>query len=178
MKKLLLVLVSFVVFSALHGQSYLGFVSKSVNLREGPGKEFNILLTLNAGTKIFIISQQAENEFLNVIDIESGTEGYVHRNYAKAEEAVYTPPGSVFSSTGQITDENPVLTVTNNTSKVLTLKLNKLAFTFTAGETRAVSVHPGIYRVIASAPRVIPMTGTGKLEKNLSYSWRFYLKDE
>ena len=71
MKKLLLFLVSFVVFSALHGQSYLGFVSKSVNLREGPGKEFNILLTLNAGTKIFIISQQAENEFLNVIDIET-----------------------------------------------------------------------------------------------------------
>lgn len=178
MKKILVITYLLIAMVTVHGQSYLGFVSKTANLREGPGKEFNILLTLNAGSKIFIISLDEENEFLNVIDIESGTEGFVHRNFAKAEDVIYTSPGSIFSATGKINDENPVLTITNNTTKILTLKLNKQVFTFEAGETRAISVLPGSYSVMASAPRVIPMTGTDRLEKNLSYRWSFYLKDE
>ena len=178
MKKILVITYLLIAMVTVHGQSYLGFFNKTANLREGPGKEFNILLTLNAGSKIFIISLDEENEFLNVIDIESGTEGFVHRDFAKAEDVIYTSPGSIFSATGKIDDENPVLTVKNNTSKILTLKLNKLVFTFRAGETRAISIPPGSYRVIASAPRVIPMTGTDRMEKNLSYRWSFYLKDE
>jgi uncharacterized protein YgiM (DUF1202 family) len=58
-------------------------VNKEVNLREGPGKEFAILNTLQQGQQLFIVSTESENDFLNVIDIKTNTEGYVHRSFIK-----------------------------------------------------------------------------------------------
>jgi uncharacterized protein YgiM (DUF1202 family) len=68
---------------SLFSQSYLGWANKQVNLREGPSKEFAILKTLQQGQQLFIVSTEAENDFLNVIDIKTNTEGYVHRSFIK-----------------------------------------------------------------------------------------------
>ena len=37
--------------------SYLGWISKSVNLRSGPSKEFAIIKRLDQGKQIFIVSE-------------------------------------------------------------------------------------------------------------------------
>ena len=59
--------------------SYLGWISKSVNFRSGPSKEFAIIKRLDQGKQIFIVSDVPQNGYLNIIDIESNTEGYVYK---------------------------------------------------------------------------------------------------
>ena len=80
----LFLLISMVGFS----QSYIGWINKQVNFREGPGTENSIIKSLKPGTQIFIVSTTAENNYLNIIDIETNKEGYVHKSYIRLGEVV------------------------------------------------------------------------------------------
>ena len=45
------------------GQAYLGTITQQVNFREGPGKVYNVINSLKAGTQIFIVSLETDNDF-------------------------------------------------------------------------------------------------------------------
>lgn len=76
---LLFILFSFSGFS----QSYLGNITKQVNFREGPGSDYEIIKSLKPGSQIFISSLDTDDDFFNIVDIESDIEGYVHKSYVK-----------------------------------------------------------------------------------------------
>jgi hypothetical protein len=174
-KSITIFVLLFVNLSLFFSQAYLGTITKQVNFRTEPDKSSDIIKSLRAGTQIFIISTELENDFYNVIDIASNKEGYVHKSFVKLGEFVSKNDGGLFSPAGQSTSYDPELSVYNNTSKTLTLKLNSNKYTFYPNERKVITLSPGYYDYRASAPGVIPDIGNESVAGNMKYSWEFYI---
>lgn len=177
LKKIILFLVlltSSVVFS----QSYLGWVTKQVNFRQGPGTDYSVIASLKPGTQIFIVSIETDNDFYNIIDIATDKEGYIHKSFVKIGEIVEKNERGMFTPKGKTASYNPQLEIFNNTTLTLTLKLNNETYAFSPKQRRTLTLSPGNYNYRASAPGVIPNIGTENIENNMDYSWQFYIVTE
>lgn len=156
-------------------QSYLGSITKQVNFREGPGTDYNVISSLKAGTQIFIVSLETENDFYDIIDIRTNKEGYVHKSFIKIGKQVKENDPGVFTPSGETTSYNPEVEVFNNTNLTLTLKLDAESYSFSPKEKRTITLSPGAISYRASAPGVIPNIGTEHLKSNEGYTWQFYI---
>lgn len=176
MKKLAFIgLLIFALVDLSYSQSYLGWVNKSVKLREGPGTEYSVLMTLKAGSQIFLYSLETENDFYYVIDLETNTEGYIPSTIVKLGDIVPRSSTGIFSPSGRISEYNPELKIFNDTRYNMTLRLNELSYDFLPNETKRLTVSPGSYEFFASAPGVIPTFGSELLQSNTAYDWHFYV---
>lgn len=144
-------------------------------MREGPGKDYDVITQLKPGSQIFIISIEAENDFYNIIDIRTNKEGYVHKSFVKRGKQVKESDKGIFTPSGETTSYNPEVEIYNNTSLNLTLKLNDDNYSFSPKEKRTITITPGNIRFRASAPGVIPYIGSELLQSNQGYSWQFYI---
>ncbi len=175
MKKKVLLLFLILVTNAIYSQSYLGTITKQVNFRAGSSSSDQIISSLKAQAQIFIISLDTDNDYYNIIDINTDKEGYVHKSFVKVGKLVNKSNESVFTPDGQTSNYNSEVKIFNNTRKTLTLKLNTELFYFSPYETKNINLTPGEYDFRASAPRVIPYIGTEILNSNQGYSWQFYI---
>jgi hypothetical protein len=170
-------LITFLIFITFQsfGQSYLGWVTKQVNFRQGPGTEYDIIKPLVPGTQIFIVSIVPENDFYNIIDIKTDLEGYIHKSYVKIGQFVKKNEGGIFTPSGKSDTYNSDVEIFNSTTSTLTLKMNSITYSFSPNETKKISFSPGNYEYRASAPGVIPDIGSESLVSNMIYSWKFYI---
>jgi hypothetical protein len=165
-------LAAFSVFS----QSYIGYVTQTANLRQGPGTDYGVITALGAGSTIFIVSAAPQNDFYNVIDVASNTEGYLHRSFARLVEEVEPIKGEVFSYGGSGDLGGKVeIEIFNNTRLRLSVKIDDKIFTFSPNETKTISIESGSINFRASAPGVLPAIGREHLSRNSRYSWEFYI---
>jgi uncharacterized protein YgiM (DUF1202 family) len=178
MIRLLFSLAFFLISICSISQSYLGTVTKQVNFREGPGKDYSVIASLQQGTQIFIISLEAEDDFYNVIDIETDREGFIHKSFIEVGERIQENESGLFVPSGKTATYNPSIEIFNNTSRTLTLKLNSSNYLFSPMEKKNLTLTPGAQNYRASAPGVIPNIGTEYLNSNMSYSWQFYIVTE
>lgn len=156
-------------------QSYLGWVTQQVNLRQGPGINYSIITSLKPKTQIYIVSLETENDFYNVIDIATNNEGYIHKSLVKLGEVVVENEKGMFTSSGKILTYDPEIEIFNNTNLTLTLKLNSEKYTFLPKQRKIINAKPGMFNYRASAPGVIPIIGTEYAESNTHYIWEFYV---
>lgn len=173
-KTLFILLLTLTPFSGF-SQSYLGWVTNQVNLREGPGTNYSVISSLKSGTQIFIISIDTENNFYNIVDIATNKEGYIHKSYVKLGELVEENESGLFTPSGRTSAYNPEIEIFNNTSLTLTLKLNSETYNFSPRQKRTLTLSPGSYSYRASAPGVIPDIGKEYIESNMGYTWQFYI---
>ncbi len=178
MKKLILLIFLFLTSLAGFSQSYLGWVTSQVNFRQGPGTDYVVISSLQAGSQIFIVSLDTENDFYNVIDIASDKEGYIHKSFVKLGQEVEKNEKGMFTPSGKTSTYNPEIEIFNNTSLTLTLKLNSETYSFYPQQKRTIILSPGSYNYRASAPGVIPNIGTEYMESNMGYTWQFYIVTE
>jgi uncharacterized protein YgiM (DUF1202 family) len=178
MKKIILLL--FLIFTYVTGssQSYLGQVTKQVNFREGAGTDYPVISSLKAGTQIFIVSLETENDFYNIIDIANDREGYIHKTFVKIGKEIEKNEEGMFTPIGQTTNYNPEIEIYNNTKLTLTLKLNSQTHSFTPQQKKTITISPGICNYRASAPNVIPNFGSENIQSNHDYTWQFYIITE
>jgi hypothetical protein len=176
LKKGIFLLIFTITWMTGFSQSYIGWVTKQVNFREGPGKEYKVLSLLKPGTQIFIISIDTANDFYNIIDIETDKEGYIHKSFVKLGEKVKKNDAGMFVPSGKTSEYNPEIEIFNNTSLPLTLKLNNEMYLFSSRQKRTITLSPGAYDYRASAPGVIPNIGTESMESNMNYTWEFYIE--
>jgi len=169
-----LLIILLTAYSTLFSQSYTGITTRQVNLRSGPGTNFEKLASLPPGSQIFIASLIAENDFYTIIDIKTNIEGFVHRDYVKIKALVPVDSG-VFTKNGQIESSNPLVEVYNRTNLDLTLKMNNDYHYFKPYERKSLNFEPGVYTCRASAPGVQPYLAKENLGSNQSYSWEFYI---
>lgn len=174
MKKIYNLILIFIC-SISFGQSYLGKTTKQVNFRSEPNTESKILSSLMKDQDVFIVSLVTENDFYNIIDIKTNTEGYVHKSFIRIGNLITKSKENVFQPSGKISNYNPEVEIFNDTNKSLTLKLNNEYFYFRPFETKNINLDPGEYDFRASAPGVIPYIGSEKLISNQGYSWKFYI---
>ncbi len=174
MKKWIFILCLFIVSSGFC-QSYLGWVTKQANFRTGPGKTYDVISTLKAGSQIFIVSLVTENDYYNIIDIATDKEGYLHKSLVNIGQVVERNDGGIFTPIGKTSNYNPQLEIFNNTSLTLTLKMNTTTYYFTPKQRKTLTLSPGSYSYRASAPGVIPYFGTEYIQNNMQYDWEFYI---
>lgn len=175
-KLLYTLLIILATFKISLSQSYLGWITKQVNFRTEPDKTAEVISSLKAGTQIFIISSETENDFYNIIDITTNKEGYVHKSFVKLGEYIPKNEGGLFSPEGSSSSYNPEVAIYNRTSKTLTLKLNSEIYTFSPSERKTITLSPGFYDYRASAPGVLPNIGSESMKSNMKYSWEFYIQ--
>ncbi len=175
MSKLIFAALFFLISAFSFSQSYLGWATKQVNFRNGPGTEFAVISSIPAGSQIFIISTESVNDFYNIIDIATDKEGYIHKSYVKIGDEVKINSEGVFQFSGKSNSSNATLEIFNNTDITMTLTLNKERFSFSPHEKRSIEYKPGKWNYRASAPGVIPDIGTEVLQGNSVYQWEFYI---
>jgi len=179
MKKLnFFILLLLVISTRLFSQAYLGYTNDIANLRGGAGTEYSILRELPKFNNLFIFSKTLDNNYYHVIDIETSTEGYVFKDYVEFDKVIPKSSEKIFQPSGKISSLNPEISITNQTNLELTLILNNSNYTFNANETRRISVAAGNYDFVASCPGVIPYYGSDLLEKNILYTWQFYIMEK
>lgn len=164
-------LISVVSFS----QSYLGWITSKVNFRELPSKEASIIGSLIPGTQIFIVSLETDDDFYNIIDIKTNTEGYVNKRFVKIGKLLKENEQGIFTPNGQSTSSDPEIEIFNNTKIILTLKLNSENYSFSPHEKRTLTMPAGTISYRASAPGVIPNFGSETIRGNQGYTWQFYI---
>ena len=175
LKFLLLQLTILFIGLTSYSQSYLGTISKQVNLREGPGTEYQTLASLKPKTQIFIVSLETEDDFYSVIDIATNKSGYVHKSYVTVGKVLPSSKGGLFTPSGSSGQEAPDVEIFNNTNRTMTLKLNSESHIFNPKEKKTLTLSAIQYSFIASAPGVIPNYGSETLESNTRYTWQFYI---
>lgn len=156
-------------------QSYLGQTTKQVNLREGPGTEYQILRSLPQGNQLFVVIDEVENDFYPVVDIGSNVEGYVHRSFVKLIRILEENREGVFTPTGRTSSNLAELEIYNRTELILTLKMDEQTYTFSPHERTTLKVQPRRYSYRASAPGVLPDFGSETIDSGTAYSWEFYI---
>ena len=175
MKKIIILMIFSLSSIFCFSQSYLGWTTKQVNFREGPGTDYKVISSLNPGTQIFISSLETENDFYSVIDIETNTEGYVYKSFVKIGEQIQENDQGIFTPTGETTSYNPEVEIFNNTTLTLTLKLNSQIYNFSSKEKRTITITPGRSSYRASAAGVLPNIGSEDFKSNQGYTWEFYI---
>lgn len=175
MKKLSFFIFFLLMTSAVFSQSYLGWVTKQVNFRNGPGTDYEVISALNPGEQIFIVSLETKNDFYNIVDIATDKEGFVHKSFVRIGEIVEKNESGMFTPSGKTTTFDSEIEIFNNTLLTLTLKLNSATYNFSPKQKRMITLSPGTYNYRASAPGVIPNIGTEYMESNMGYTWQFYI---
>ena len=160
---------------AAMAQSYLGQTTKQVNLREGPGTDYQVLRSLPQGSQLFVVIDEVENDFYPVVDIGSNVEGYVHRSFVKLIRILEENREGVFTPTGKTSGTLAELEIYNRTELILTLKMGEETYIFKPHERTTLSVQPRKYSYRASAPGVLPDFGSETVDSGTSYSWEFYI---
>jgi hypothetical protein len=75
MKKKVLLLFLILISNVIYSQSYLGTINKQVNFGAVSSSSDNIISYLKVQTQIFIISLETDNDYYNIIDINTDKEG-------------------------------------------------------------------------------------------------------
>lgn len=175
-KKLLLLCLFLISISSVYSQHYLAKTIKSVNLRESASVDADILKKLNVNKDIFVFEEETENDFYHIIDIESDTEGYVHKDYLKLIKPMSRNQGKTFTKDNDIEEYDSKIKIQNDTNRNLTLRLNSTIYTFTPYERKEIDLSPGFYTILASSPGVTPYSGGDDVISNSSYSWKFFIR--
>lgn len=132
--------------------------------------------TLSRGDRLVILSRTKTRNWVNVIDLNSGKEGWVYVSHVKI---YYTriPKSSlpVFQERRIASDHNPEITVKNDTDRTLTLRVGEEVYTIEAYSTRTLYLTEGTYRFYASVPRAYPLIGEKYWSRGYGYSWTFYI---
>ena len=175
-----IVVLSFLLVCAhlsVVGQAYLGRIScpTTVNMRNGPGKDYDVVKSLKNGTQVFVSSRDDDNGFYNVIDIRTNREGYVHKSFIRLGQIVEARTDGIFNRQGESSSEESELEVYNRSSKQLTLKLNTASYSFAPYQRKTISLPAASYSFRASAPGVIPYIGSDRIDAGGNYSWEFYI---
>ena len=156
-------------------KSYIGWITKTVNFREGPSSGYSIIKTLVPGTSIFIVSNIASNDYYSIIEIESNTEGFVHKSYVEFGDEVKVDEKGILTSSGKSGNSQAGVEIFNDTNVTMTLKLNNINYTFSPKQKKTIYVQPGKYNCRASAPGVRPYISVENLDGYNNYSWKFYI---
>ena len=175
MKRIILLSILLYFSSLSFSQSYLGLITSKAFLREKPSTDASVIGSLMKGSQIFIVSIDSDNEYYNVIDIKTNKEGYVKKKYVKIGKLLKENEQGIFTPNGRSSTYDPEIEIFNNTSIILTLKLNSQIYSFDPHEKRTLTVTSGSVSYRASAPGVIPNFGSESIEGNHSYSWEFYI---
>jgi hypothetical protein len=148
--------------------------SQTADLVDMQGKT---LLQMSNNDELAIIKRPDSGEYVRVIHLESGRNGYVLKKnvslyYTRKPKTSESP----FSERRTGSYKNPEITVSNTTDRILYLTVGSTELELASGTTRTITLEEGSYDFFASAANVRPLIGNKYYSKGVAYSWTFYIK--
>lgn len=132
--------------------------------------------TIPAGGVIILLQRKHSTGFLNVLDVETGKVGWI---YYKDVKIYFTQKprqdGNMFRATPSNNNQPPEVTITNNTDRILTIKLGDENYTIQPSSFLKISLSRGVYDFYAFAPRAYPLIGSKSFDTGYRYTWTFYI---
>lgn len=116
-----------------------------------------------------------KGEWYNVIDIDSGVEGWVHGSLIDIHYTKERKKANIFT-TEKISTIQPEVVIRNDSYKDLTLKVGNNTYVIEKHSEKAMLIDTGTFNYYASAPGVIPAIGEQTFEAGYRYSWRFWIE--
>lgn len=160
----------------VYGKAYLAYTNATVSMKEGAGTNYNTVETLKPGTVVVIDTREANGDYYYATNFDTGSEGYISKSKVSPYEIIPESDGSFFQET-KISDYNqdPLVEITNNTSKNIKLKLNGTTYKINAYNKIEITIPQGQYNFKATAPGVMPDIGSKTFRVNYKYTWNFYI---
>ena len=156
---------------------YIAQVTKDINLREGPGTDYDVVTRIPRGGYVFLSTADAGNSFRKVLYVDKNEFGYVSKNYLTNFSKVEVDASGNLHVESKNYKTTADIKIENRTNKTATIAIGSLTYTFSPYQTRIIKdIKPGRYKTMASSPGVMPYVGYDTVEGGYEYSWVFYIK--
>ena len=133
-----------------------------------------MLSQLVPGDWCVLVSRATTNGWLPVIRLSSGRQGWVRPERLALHYTSHPNPSVDLEAGATGTDDQPALSVENDTDKDLYLHVQGTPeVVISARTSRSLNVLPGVWNYNASAANVIPAFGNHAFIKGVDYSWSF-----
>lgn len=132
---------------------------------------------LKKGDQLVLLNRMKRRNWINVIDLDSGSEGWVYVSHVRiyyTRNPKSTVP--VFRETRVDSDLEPEIIIKNDTNRLLTLRIGSTVYKIEGYTTRTLYLTSGTYKFYASVPRAYPLMGEKHWPKGVRYSWTFFLQ--
>lgn len=155
---------------------YLAQVSVQVNLREGPGTNYKNISKIPKGSYVLLSSSDKGQSFRKVLYIDKNIYGYVSNKYLTNFNKLEEDASEILQPVSRNYKNTADIIIKNNSNKNATINVGSSSYKFKPHETRTIKdIKPGNYKIMASAPGVIPYVVIDNVEAGYEYSWEFYI---
>ena len=155
----------------------IGVVKLATPLYSGLGTSSVKMAMLKKGEQTALVSRIASGVWLNVIQLKSGRQGWVHA--ASLELHYSSNRRESRHILGQITGSSdpPSVTVTNSSDKVFYIHISRMPEQyFSPHSTKKIAVPTGICQYNGAAPDVLPVFGSKDFLNGTDYTWEFTIQ--
>ena len=157
---------------------YMGKTIKRAVLRESPNTNSKITKHLKQGTSTYVFSNESIDGYYKVIDIASNEIGWILKTNIKLIKKIIVSSNSGFQSIGYSENEDPTVTIKNKSYCKIKLIIAGDLFILQPNTTKKVSIKTGNNYYVATAPLVIPLSGTHLFENHHDYECTFWIKSK
>lgn len=158
---------------------YTAQVTADLNLRKGPGTDYDIVTTIPRGERVFLTSADANEPFRYVMYIDKSEFGYVDSNFLSNIKKVEIDESGNLNIERKNHKTTADITLENETDRVITVLFGKARYKLNPKQVRTIKdVKPGKYKIVASSPGVEPYIVSDTVKSGYEYSWHFYIYTE
>lgn len=156
---------------------YIAQVTTDLNLREGPGIDYDVVTRIPRGGYVFLSTADVGETFRKVLYVDKNEFGYVSKNYLTNFSKVKVDASGNLKVESRNYKTTADIKIENRTNKTATIAIGSLTYSFSPYQTRTIKdIKPGKYKTMASSPGVMPYVGYDTVEGGYEYSWVFYIK--
>jgi len=145
-----------------------------VLLREHEWKQSGHIL--KRGDLLVVLDEPGPPDWLKVVDIESGSEGWVYKGHVEIYlSRTGRPEAPVFAESRANNNDPPEVRVKNDSNTTLFLRLSSATYSIGPHSEQYIYPPEGNCKYLGSAPGVLPAMGEKYFSKGHIYSWTFYV---
>lgn len=152
----------------------MAVVVKNTIIRETPAATGKVLLNVKRGDFLSLVVKEADKNWYNVVEAESGTEGWINGNDVVIKLTTNTITGPPLREENAAANALPEISISNLEEKTtLRIRLNGKLYMIKPGATEVVQMPAGKFTYYGWSPGIRPATGSRIIEKGRKYIWEF-----
>jgi len=151
-------------------------VPPSIDLRAEPNQEAALIRTATHHSLLALIHRAPKDGWYDVVDVHSGDEGWVRESDVRIHRTEHPQPETKFSEQYVGGNSAPEVTVDNQTSSTLTLKIGDASPQKLQPGEHQMPIPEGTLDFYATVPNAIPAQGRENFKRGYRYSWKFWIE--
>lgn len=150
-------------------------ITEKANLRDGPSTSNTVVMEVDQGDYLVLVDRNPVGPWYNVVHVESSKEGWINGNAIEIKFTQNRKSGPLLEERSGGSNQNPYIEVTNDSDRMLYLKVGDGHYTIKPHDKQTIHLTPGTYKYYASSPGIIPTFGEDYLKDGHWYTWQFYI---